>query len=152
MLHRETLPSSTLDLLIQICAAPEYSAFGLAGGTALALRLGHRISIDLDFFSLESFEASNLATTLGARFPLTVTNQSQNSLSTFVQGVKIDFVTYRYPLLLPIETISGVRLFSLDDITAMKLAALINRGAKKDFYDLDTLISNLGLPSVVFLK
>lgn len=39
MLHREALPSSTLDLLIQICAAPEYSAFGLAGGTALALRL-----------------------------------------------------------------------------------------------------------------
>ena len=57
-----------------------------------------------------------------------------------LDGIKMDFITYRYPLLEPIRIIDGIRMLSQADISAMKLSAVTNRGAKKDFYDIYFLL------------
>ncbi|MHB1079458.1 MAG: nucleotidyl transferase AbiEii/AbiGii toxin family protein [Prosthecobacter sp.] len=69
MLHFETLPVGTLDLLKDLSAHPALQQFSLVGGTALALRFGHRRSIDFDFFTPDSFDVEALADTLSRELP-----------------------------------------------------------------------------------
>ncbi|WP_397380356.1 nucleotidyl transferase AbiEii/AbiGii toxin family protein [Prosthecobacter sp.] len=124
--------------------------FALVGGTSLALRFGHRMSVDLDFFRPEKFDNKAIAAALAEDFPsFQLTNDNSNGMMAFIEKVKVDFVTYRYPLLHPYETIEGVRLMSLQDVVAMKLGAISNRGAKKDFYDLHTLLKEIGLDEIL---
>lgn len=149
MLHRETLPPGTLDLLISLCTRPELAPFALTGGTALALRFGHRQSVDLDFFTPEPFNSGALAESLQQVFALSDVRPGTSGLNLMIEDVKVDFVTYRYPLLEPFETIEGVRLYSLNDNIGMKLSAMTNRGAKKDFFDVYQLIEQLGLPALL---
>lgn len=149
MLHFETISPGTLDLLISLCALPALDGFALAGGTALALRFGHRTSIDLDFFSPEGFDSRSLARMLGGSLQFMPSAIHENSLSGTVAGVKVDFVTYRHALLQPVESIDGIRLFGLPDNIAMKLSALTNRGAKKDFFDAHRVIQELGITAIV---
>ena len=149
MLHHEALPSGTLDLLKLLAEEKWTENFALAAGTSLALRFGHRISIDLDFFTTSPFDSLELSKELSLRYPTRIMAQSNNAISAVVRDVKVDFVTYRYPLLKPVELIEGVRFLSLEDVTAMKFAELTNRGSKKDFYDADLLIAKLGLAEVL---
>lgn len=150
MLHSKTLPASTLDLLKRLSAHPALEEFALVGGTCLALRYRHRLSMDLDFFTPNTFDGEALAEDLGTEFPNLATQKfNSNGFAAFIDDMKVDFVTYRYPLLAPPETIEGIRMLSLQDVVARKLGAITNRGAKKDFYDLYTLIGHLGLPELV---
>jgi predicted nucleotidyltransferase component of viral defense system len=150
MLHLKAVPPGTLDLLRRLCAHPATDGFALVGGTSLALRFGHRMSVDLDFFRPEKFDNKIVSAALAADFPsFQLTNDNSNGMMAFIENVKADFVTYRYPLLHPYETIEGVRMMSLPDVVAMKLGAISNRGAKKDFYDLYTLLNELGLDEIL---
>lgn len=150
MLHFETLPAGTLDLLKRLSTHPALDKFALVGGTALALRFGHRRSIDFDFFTPESFDVEALADTLSYQVDgFETTGMNKIGLNAKVGSLKVDFVTYRYPLLAEPETLEGVRMFSLDDIVGMKLSAITNRGARKDFYDLHALIQHLGVDALI---
>jgi hypothetical protein len=150
MLHCEAVPPSTLALLKTLCAHHATEGFALVGGTSLALRFGHRMSVDLDFFHSEKFDNKIVSASLATDFPsFQLTNDNNNGMMAFIEDVKVDFVTYPYPLLHPFETIEGVRMMSLPDVVAMKLGAISNRGAKKDFYDLHTLLKELGLDEVM---
>jgi len=114
--------------------------FYLAGGTALALQLGHRRSVDFDWFREESIpDPLAFATELrGAAAGLVVLGTSTNTLHGELDGVRASWFTYPYPLLeSPVELAEfPCRLASIADIAAMKLTAVAQRGAKKDFYDL----------------
>ena len=135
MLHFETLPPGTLGLLRDLAAHPSLQNFALVGGTALALHLGHRRSIDFDFFTPDAFDVEALADTLTREVAgFETTGMNKIGLNASVRGLKVDFVAYRYPLLSGVETLDGIRMFSLDDIVGMKLSAITNRGARKDFY------------------
>ena len=134
MLHREAVPAGTLDLLTSLCRHPALAPFALAGGTSLALRFGHRLSVDLDFFTPQSFDSNMLVNALSGTFALKEATFHDGGLSVSLQGVKVDFVTYRYALLSPVEEVDSIRLFSLEDVTAMKLSATTNRGAKKGVF------------------
>ena len=150
MRHFETLPTGTLGLLKDLSAHPALQQFSLVGGTALALRFGHRRSIDFDFFTPASFDVEALADTLSKELPdFETTGMNKIGLNAQVAGLKVDFVTYRYPLLAPPETQDGIRMFSLPDIVGMKLSAITNRGARKDFYDLHALIQHLGVDALI---
>lgn len=150
MLHFETLPTGSLGLLKELTAHPALQRFSLVGGTALALRFGHRRSIDLDFFTPESFDVESLADTLSHQVDgFETTGMNKIGLNAQVAGLKVDFVTYRYPLLAPPETQDGIRMFSLEDIVGMKLSAITNRGARKDFYDLHALIQHLDVDRLI---
>lgn len=150
MLHSEAVPECTLALLKRLCAHSALDGFALVGGTSLALRFGHRISVDLDFFRPEKFDNLSISSALAADFPsFQLTNDNSNGMMAFIETVKVDFVTYRYPLLHPYETLEGLRMMSLQDAVAIKLGAISNRGAKKDFYDVHTLLKELGLDELL---
>jgi len=115
----------------------------LAGGTALALQIGHRISQDFDFFTPTSFKSEDLMTKLNkiGNFVLTE-KQFKDTLLGLFNGVKFSIFLYPYPLIdKPIDYL-GIKLTSLKDIAAMKLAAIMDRGTKRDFIDLYFLTKN----------
>jgi hypothetical protein len=114
--------------------------FVLAGGTAVALNLGHRRSIDLDWFSSKPLdEPLNMAAKLrGEGLQFETVEISRGTLHGKVSGVSVSFMEFPYPELRPPEQwkACGFSLASMEDLSAMKLAALAQRGARKDFIDI----------------
>ena len=145
MLHRKTIAAPTLGILKNITAISELSGFNLAGGTSLALQIGHRISVDLDFFGNRPFETQEILDLLQPVGQVRILSQSKNILVLNVEGVKVDFVNYRYPLIREVLQIESLRLLDLPDIAAMKLAAIAGRGRKKDFIDIYFLLKKYSL-------
>jgi hypothetical protein len=111
-------------------------AFYLAGGTAAALQLGHRISVDLDFFTSEPLDARQLLQRARRVGTFDLQTESQGTLIGTLQGARVSFFNYPYPLLEPTPSLCGVRIASLVDIGLMKLTAASQRGSRKDFVDL----------------
>ena len=89
MLHTQTVAPQTLGLLKQLEAEPRLAAFNLAGGTALALYLGHRVSVDLDLFTPESFDAGELEAFLSQRYGFQTAFRRPDTLKGMIDGVKI---------------------------------------------------------------
>ena len=114
------------------------ASFYLAGGTGLSLQLGHRRSVDLDFFSPSEDIPTIRAVLEGALTPFhaTLTDSAWGNLVYLAKGVRVGFYGYGFPLVAPLVATEGVRLASLEDIALMKLDALLSRAARKDFYDL----------------
>ncbi len=114
--------------------------FYLAGGTGLALQIGHRDSIDFDFFSSNSFDPNKLIERLLAIFghkSFTVTQIEKNTLSILLNSeIKISFMTYDYPLLNSFIQTEFLNIASIPDIACMKLSAIMQRSALKDYADL----------------
>jgi predicted nucleotidyltransferase component of viral defense system len=124
--------------------------FVLVGGTALALQLGHRISFDLDLFGYPgSMDIPMISGLLNQYGEVEQLNASKNIFSARVDDIKVDFVRYAYPLLLPFLEIEGIRMASLRDIAAMKLAAITGRGRKRDFTDLFFLLKKFSLEEML---
>lgn len=137
MLQTTTVEKRTLGLLKQLQSQSELSDFHLAGGTALALYLGHRKSIDLDLFTPYPFDTTRLEHSLVTKFGFQGDYSEQNTLKGRIDDVKIDCITHPYPLLQnPLEE-EGIRLYSQPDIIAMKLSAIADNGSRlKDFIDI----------------
>lgn len=144
MLHLKTVHQETFAMLQDLASQENLRGFSLAGGTGLALLLGHRISVDLDFFTNSKFDSRELFETLRDVYDVSNCSQSSNSLSLSVkfqsETIKVDFLRHNYPLVQPVQVLDGVTIFSMADIAAMKLNAIANRGAKKDFYDIHALL------------
>ena len=149
MLHTAVIEPGTLGILKYISSQEIFESFCLVGGTALALQMGHRLSIDLDFFSPESFDKELFKTELSEYGDWITFSENKIGLRGQLNDVKVDFVTYRYPLLEPATSEEGIRMFSINDIAAMKLSAITNRGAKKDFYDIYFLMRQYGLSQLL---
>lgn len=140
MLHYETVHTQPLELLKELNSFAPLNDFYLVGGTALSLQAGHRISIDLDFFSNAGFDASLLLESLKTKFTARAFNIANNTLTAVIKEIKVDFIRHNYPLIKPVQTMEGIRLLSKEDIAAMKLNSITIRGSKKDFYDLYELL------------
>ncbi len=116
----------------------------LAGGTAIALRLGHRRSVDLDFFSQELIADPLEVVGSLARdgIPFTVGSVSRGTLHGAVGSVRVSFLDYPYRLLQPPTPLPdfNCQVASLDDLACMKLSAIVQRGTRRDFIDLVALI------------
>ncbi|MEI6649902.1 MAG: nucleotidyl transferase AbiEii/AbiGii toxin family protein [Candidatus Moraniibacteriota bacterium] len=115
-------------------------SFYLAGGTALAIELGHRRSIDLDFFSSEDFRPSDIRLVLSKAGELVVVGEDVGTLHITFDGVKVSFLRYRYRMLFDAVGFEGVKLADERDIAAMKIDAIASRGSRKDFVDLFVLL------------
>jgi len=139
-LHWECIPQPVHDLMAEVGHHPFAQRFYLAGGTALALQLGHRISVDLDFFSatdeLPNESRREIVEALRSKCPVEVLESTIGNLLLRIRETRIGFFSYGYALLEPTFSVLGVEVASLLDIGMMKLDALISRGARKDFYDL----------------
>jgi hypothetical protein len=122
-------------------ADDKFKAFNLVGGTALALKLGHRKSIDIDLFSTDSFNATALSEYITDTYNAGQLRAITNGVFGFIDGIKIDLIAHQYPLVDNIETIEGIRMVSLLDISAMKLNAIYNNGTRlKDLVDMYALL------------
>ncbi len=118
--------------------------FYLAGGTGLAFRIGHRVSMDFDFFSpankLSSAAQERLIEQLRQGGDFVIESIEEGTVQVTLGGTQVSFFYYPYPLMTPTTEIAGVQVASLEDIGLMKLAAIISRGSKKDFIDLYFII------------
>lgn len=108
----------------------------LAGGTALALQLGHRISVDLDFFRYEDFQVAPLRQALARLGKLEVPSMAPGTLHCRLDGIRLTFSGSEVPFLYEPVPYRGLHLADVRDIAAMKVIAVAGRGAKKDFIDL----------------
>ena len=149
MLYLETVESSTLELLNKLQRLPVLEQTRLVGGTALALQLGHRKSIDLDFFGTVDCEAEYLRESIAGIASLTILKESPHIHIYIVDGIKVDIVNYKYPWLDDVVLEQGLRLASVNDIAAMKITAIIGRGTKKDFIDIAFLLHHFSLEEIL---
>ena len=149
MLQFSAVSPEALELLKEIQDLPVLNDFYLVGGTALALHYGHRISVDLDFFTEKEFDTRILIDSFNEKYELEILSQAKNSLTLNIRSVKTDFIRHNYPLLNPVQKIEGIKLLSVEDIAAMKLNSTMNPGSKKDFYDIDELLNHFTLSELV---
>ena len=149
MFHLSTIDSPTLELLKKLMCFDDFVNMRLVGGTALALQIGHRKSIDLDLFGDIDFDNVNTAKVFG-NFNNTITLKRSKNINIFsIDEVKVDFVNYSYPWLQKPLLLDGIRLAGIEDIAAMKLAAITGRGSRKDFIDLYFLLQKYNLKEML---
>lgn len=129
------------------------AGFYLAGGTALALQIRHRLSVDFDFYNQKKFDSAEIYHLFQAQKlkSLLLDAMSDNTLILEANGIASSFFYYGYPLLKPLVISKHIKLASLEDIAAMKLIAIIQRGVKRDFIDLYFLAEELGLENIMAL-
>jgi hypothetical protein len=151
MLQYQTIEPGTLQLLKSLQAMPLFQGLRLVGGTALALQLGHRKSIDLDLFGRLEADPLEILEALEESHTVSVIKESKNIHIYMVDGVKVDFVNYKYSWIDEPVVDSDITLASVKDISAMKIAAVIGRGTKKDFIDIDTLLCSFTLRELLEL-
>jgi len=141
-----------LGLLIELMQKPYLQKYNLVGGTALSLQIGHRISIDLDMFTTEAFDTNELKSALEDDYSVfEVLLESQNTLITNINDIKVDFIRFKYGFTYPIIIEKEIRLVNIKDIASMKLDAITGRGKKKDFFDLYFLLKKHTLPELINL-
>jgi len=132
-----------------------FNDFYLVGGTALALQIGHRVSVDFDMFGSNELSRTLLAK-VGRVFPGRAIVPSVNNpeqLNVTIDGLKTTFFWYQYPPVLPLATYRGVPMASVAEIAAMKAFAIGQRGTYRDYVDMYFLLkeNHVSLPHVIEL-
>lgn len=124
--------------------------FYLAGGTGLALQIGHRSSVDLDFYCLKHFLADKLLPDFQIRFErLAVRRAIKDTLILSVGETDLSFFFYPYKLLKPPVQFETINLASIEDVAAMKITAIIQRGRRRDFVDIYYLLDKYALKQII---
>ena len=152
MLRIETVEPNAFSVLNQLMKIAELKDFSLVGGTALSLLYGHRKSDDLDLFSNKPFEAPVIVNALEKKFKNYFINRTTNprfGIFGFVKDVKVDLIKHPHPLIRPQLNIQNIRMFSTEDIIAMKVQAILGRGKKKDFWDIAELLQHFSVADFI---
>lgn len=150
MLHQETVKKGTLDLIWRFMRDSAFNSFHLVGGTALALRIGHRKSIDIDLFTDKDFRSAEIEAHLKASYSVENIRAISNGVFAIIDRVKVDIIAHQYPLLSKIEQTEGIRMLSLPDISAMKLNAIYGNGTRlKDFIDIYAMLEYMPLEDML---
>lgn len=113
--------------------SPHLDSFYLAGGTGLALQLGHRRSDDLDFFSDHMFNTDAILSQLSVDKVLFT---ALGTVHCELKGIRLSFLYYEVPLIQPPLSWRGIKIAQFNDIVAEKIKTISQRGSKKDFIDL----------------
>ncbi|MFW0740001.1 nucleotidyl transferase AbiEii/AbiGii toxin family protein [Flavobacterium sp. T12S277] len=144
MLHKETVSQEMWELLQMLMKDEMLNDFNLVGGTSLSLQIGHRLSIDIDLFTVKDFDVLAMLSHLKkSHSTLKVENIDTNTLMIKIGSIKVDILTHKYAWQRPVQTIENVRLASILDIGAMKLHAIFRNGTRiKDFVDMYFLLDH----------
>lgn len=136
MMHLAALPDNTSrDIFARLA---EFRGFYLAGGTALALQIGHRVSVDFDLFSdfpIASTLLTNAEKTF-ADFPRSISVNNRDELTLFVSEKKITFFYYPFSVIQPFIEFQGIQSLSIAEIGATKAYTIGRRASYKDYIDL----------------
>lgn len=122
----------------------------LAGGTALALQMGHRTSFDFDFYASEHFESQEFLAPINLKFSgVTISNARKDTCLLSVEGVSCSFFYYPYKMIKPLVAFENINLASIEDIAAMKMIAISMRGKRRDFVDAYYLLKRFDLEEIM---
>ena len=149
MLQYSTIDTKTLKLLKKLQKVPDFSNLRLVVGTALALQLGHRKSIDIDLFGKIDSDELAISKELDKIGSVTRLKKSENINIYTINGIKVDIVNYHYKWLEKPIIEDNLILADKKDIAAMKLSAITGRGLKKDFIDLFFLLKHYNLKQML---
>ncbi|MCF6332151.1 MAG: nucleotidyl transferase AbiEii/AbiGii toxin family protein [Draconibacterium sp.] len=150
MLYKETIEPGALKLIRDLQKEQFLESFLLAGGTSLALQIGHRKSIDIDLFSRNNFDAQMLSAFLEEKYNFSEQYIYKNTLKGIINGVFVDIITHNYPLVDKPETKEGINLISIKDIAAMKINAISGNGTRvKDFIDIFFILDILPISEIM---
>lgn len=146
--HHQTLPEHWAQAAEDLAGRSAFEGFYLAGGTGLALRLGHRRSVDLDLFREDEFESTGLRDRLRNLEGLRKLELALATVHLELHGVKVSFLHYPYPLLFPVAQFGHLAVADPRDIACMKLDVIGSRGARRDFVDLYVAAQAYGLREI----
>ncbi|GAB4580423.1 MAG: nucleotidyl transferase AbiEii/AbiGii toxin family protein [Anaerolineales bacterium] len=153
-LYWNTVSPALRAVLDGFSKSPIASEFYLAGGTALALQIGHRVSVDLDFFSPTQSDIPALTEPLRRALinhaPI-LADTSWGSLVFVANNVRVGFYGYGYELVRPLVKVDSISLASVEDIGLMKMDALLARASRKDFHDLYQICQQIRLRDLLDL-
>lgn len=149
MLRTVTVDTDTLVLLKNLQQLPLLSGLRLVGGTALALQIGHRKSVDLDFFGKIEEDGITIAEMLKDDFEVILESESPRIHIFKINGIKVDMVNYPFQWLEPALETEGIKMANIKDIAAMKIEAVTNRGTKKDFVDVYFLLKRFPIQQLL---
>jgi hypothetical protein len=152
-LYFSILPKPQIKLLKKLGFLKKYG-FYLAGGTALALQIGHRTSLDFDFYTQKNFDSLRLREEFEEKFKkVEEIYIAEDTLGLSVDNIGVSFFRYPYKLIKPLKEIEGIKIAALEDIAAMKILAISQRGRRRDFIDIYFLIKKFGLKKIMkFVK
>ncbi len=141
-MHEKVLPRNSVQLLTNLEAMGSDFLKGwiLAGGTGLALHYGHRVSDDFDFFRNDHMDVRALHTIMRDIGPYETLQESTDTLTLLIRGVKLSFFNVRDPFILEAIPYRFFGVATPDEIALMKLVAISGRGSRKDFIDLYTIV------------
>ncbi len=134
-MHLEAIPKKNKDIFLKL---NNFNDFYLAGGTALTLQIGHRISIDFDFFSDKEIPKAFLSkvkrTFQDNKIIVSVNNSDE--LTVFVDEVKLTFLRYPFPIIFNFIECQKIKLLNVKEIASSKAYTIGRRGSYKDYIDL----------------
>lgn len=150
MLHKESVNNSTLELIIRLQSDPVFNDFILVGDTGLALHLGHRISVDIDFFTRIEFDTQELLDHLTSNYSFQELYRHKNTLKGIISGIFVDFIRHDYHFIENPVVIDGITIASKPDIAAMKVNAITGNGTRvKDFIDIYFLLKEMDFSDII---
>jgi hypothetical protein len=147
--HREAVGADVERALSDLQQLPILARFYLAGGTGLALQLGHRRSADLDFFLGEDFDEDAILQKVQHLEGFALVEKKPGTIYANIRGTKVSWIAYAYPVLFPFQLFLGVNVADPRDIGGMKISAIASRGTKRDFVDLYILAKHHGLEQLL---
>jgi hypothetical protein len=150
MLHQESVTAATLDLIRRFQKDPLFDQYCLVGGTALSLQIGHRKSIDIDYFTRTSFDNQTLIEHLEKQYGFSLQYTHLNTVKGFIDGILIDLLKHDYPYINEPILLDGVKMLSKQDIAAFKVNAITGSGTRaKDFIDIYFLLKEFTFAEIV---
>jgi len=136
-MHAGTLPVNAQNALAKLGKSNIFTESYLAGGSALALHLGHRISVDLDFYTRKNVSVEDIPFQINrfGKFSVTILEPPHTVAGEF-ESIKLSLFRYDYPMIGKFSIFKNVKIASIEDIAAMKLSAISGRATKRDYVDL----------------
>ena len=147
--HREVLPQGWERAVADLVARGVFPRFYLAGGTGLALQLGHRRSVDLDLFTQDEFSGAQLRGQLANLAGLKIRQVVRGTVHLEIHEILVSFLHYPYPLLFPLLAFDTLAVADPRDIACMKLDVIASRGSRRDFVDLYVAAKQYGLQQIL---
>jgi hypothetical protein len=141
-MHPKVLSTNSWKTVRKLVAGGHVGGWMLAGGTALALELGHRLSEDLDFFSAGEFDAGRKADQLSAAGAVRIQSRTDDTLHILLDHLRLSFLKAQPPLLFSGTVYRGLTIADPRDIAVMKVIAIGGRGSRRDFVDLYFLLQS----------
>jgi hypothetical protein len=147
-MFENTLSSNSLKFIKEIKSDSLPNDSYLGGGTAIALQIGHRKSLDLDFFTQTQFNETQWQQKLEEDIGFDLIQKDWQTLVGSVQDIKFSLFYYKHALIDKTKDYYNIKLASLEDLSAMKLDTVISRGTRRDLIDIYFLAQKFSIPGM----